>query len=257
MMSANAFNALLKTLEEPPSHVVFILATTEPHKIIPTILSRCQRYNFSKVSDKDIKQRMIEILNIENVSYEESAIDLIISLADGGVRDALSMLDQVLAYANQTLNEADVLELFALLNKADKLDLLYAIKDYNVKLLMSKISHFLDKGIDVRRLSADLLGLLKDLLIFYKTKDESLMLFLTKGEAEQLSNNLSLSRLNELINSLLKALNDFRFVTDLRSLFELTLLQMATSSEKDITLHTTSEQKEEISTLEFNYKKKQ
>ncbi len=255
MMSANAFNALLKTLEEPPSHVVFILATTEPHKIIPTILSRCQRYNFSKVSDKDIKQRMIEILNIENVSYEESAIDLIISLADGGVRDALSMLDQVLAYANQTLNEADVLELFALLNKADKLDLLFAIKDYNVKLLMSKISHFLDKGIDVRRLSADLLGLLKDLLIFYKTKDESLMLFLTKGEAEQLSNNLSLSRLNELINSLLKALNDFRFVTDLRSLFELTLLQMATSSEKDITLHTTSEQKEEISTLEFNYKK--
>lgn len=231
MMSANAFNALLKTLEEPPSHVVFILATTEPHKIIPTILSRCQRYNFSKVSDKDIKQRMIEILKIENISYEESAIDLIISLADGGVRDALSMLDQVLAYANQTLNEEDVLDLFALLNKTDKLDLLYAIKDHNVKLLMNKISHFLDKGIDVRRLSADLLGLLKDLLIFYKTKDESLMLFLTKREAKHLSANLSLSRLNELINSLLKALNDFRFVTDLRSLFELTLLQMASSGD--------------------------
>lgn len=231
MMSANAFNALLKTLEEPPSHVVFILATTEPHKIIPTILSRCQRYNFSKVSDKDIKQRMIEILKIENISYEESAIDLIISLADGGVRDALSMLDQVLAYANQTLNEEDVLDLFALLNKTDKLDLLYAIKDHNVKLLMNKISHFLDKGIDVRRLSADLLGLLKDLLIFYKTKDESLMLFLTKREAKHLSDNLSLSRLNELINSLLKALNDFRFVTDLRSLFELTLLQMASSGD--------------------------
>ncbi len=231
MMSANAFNALLKTLEEPPSHVVFILATTEPHKIIPTILSRCQRYNFSKVSDKDIKQRIIEILKIENISYEESAIDLIISLADGGVRDALSMLDQVLAYANQTLNEEDVLDLFALLNKTDKLDLLYAIKDHNVKLLMNKISHFLDKGIDVRRLSADLLGLLKDLLIFYKTKDESLMLFLTKREAKHLSANLSLSRLNELINSLLKALNDFRFVTDLRSLFELTLLQMASSGD--------------------------
>ena len=231
MMSANAFNALLKTLEEPPSHVVFILATTEPHKIIPTILSRCQRYNFSKVSDKDIKQRMIEILKIENISYEVSAIDLIISLADGGVRDALSMLDQVLAYANQTLNEEDVLDLFALLNKTDKLDLLYAIKDHNVKLLMNKISHFLDKGIDVRRLSADLLGLLKDLLIFYKTKDESLMLFLTKREAKHLSANLSLSRLNELINSLLKALNDFRFVTDLRSLFELTLLQMASSGD--------------------------
>lgn len=260
MMSANAFNALLKTLEEPPSHVVFILATTEPHKIIPTILSRCQRYNFSKVSDKDIKQRMIEILKIENISYEESAIDLIISLADGGVRDALSMLDQVLAYANQTLNEEDVLDLFALLNKTDKLDLLYAIKDHNVKLLMNKISHFLDKGIDVRRLSADLLGLLKDLLIFYKTKDESLMLFLTKREAKHLSANLSLSRLNELINSLLKALNDFRFVTDLRSLFELTLLQMASSGDDftstkieqpvNPTSLETSSKKEPISSIE-------
>ena len=96
MLSTGAFNALLKTLEEPPEHVIFILATTEPHKILPTILSRCQRYDFTKLSDKDIKNRLKSVLEKEGVTYNEEAIDIIISLADGGMRDALSILDQVL-----------------------------------------------------------------------------------------------------------------------------------------------------------------
>ena len=96
MMTANAFNALLKTLEEPPAHVIFILATTEPHNIIPTILSRCQRYDFTKVADSDIEQRMMTILQKENVQYDKDAVRAIISLADGGMRDALSILDQIL-----------------------------------------------------------------------------------------------------------------------------------------------------------------
>ena len=93
MMTAGAFNALLKTLEEPPEHVIFILATTEPHKILPTILSRCQRYDFTKVSDQDIKERIKVVLKKENITYNEEAINLVISLADGGMRDALSILD--------------------------------------------------------------------------------------------------------------------------------------------------------------------
>ena len=84
MLSTGAFNALLKTLEEPPEHVIFILATTEPHKILPTILSRCQRYDFTKLSDKDIKNRLKDVLEKEGVNYNDEAIDIIISLADGG-----------------------------------------------------------------------------------------------------------------------------------------------------------------------------
>jgi len=98
MMSAGAFNALLKTLEEPPEQVIFILATTEPYKVLPTILSRCQRFDFGKIDDQDIREKLIWILDKEKVTYDEKGIDAIVSLADGGMRDALSILDQVLAY---------------------------------------------------------------------------------------------------------------------------------------------------------------
>ena len=100
MLSNSAFNALLKTLEEPPTNVIFILATTEPHKILPTVLSRCQRYNFAKIAPKDMKKRLIDILKAENIEYEDKALDLIVSLAKGGMRDVLSIREQVLAYGN-------------------------------------------------------------------------------------------------------------------------------------------------------------
>ena len=100
MMSTGAFNALLKTLEEPPAHIVFILATTEPHKILPTIISRCQRFDFKRVDEKDIIQRLEYVLNEEKKNYEEEALSKIAKLADGGMRDALSILEQCLAFDN-------------------------------------------------------------------------------------------------------------------------------------------------------------
>ena len=120
MLSTGAFNALLKTLEEPPEHVIFILATTEPHKILPTILSRCQRYDFNKLSDADIHGRLKEVLMHEGIAYSEEAVKIIVSLADGGMRDALSMLDQVLAYSNNRLEVKDILDIFALNQRKKK-----------------------------------------------------------------------------------------------------------------------------------------
>src|SRR5574344_2830890 len=90
MMSTGAFNALLKTLEEPPENVIFILCTTEPYKVIPTIISRCQRFDFSKIDDKDMKWKLLEVLKDEKATYDEDGVNAIISLADGGMRDALS-----------------------------------------------------------------------------------------------------------------------------------------------------------------------
>lgn len=121
-MSSSAFNALLKTLEEPPANVVFILATTEPQKVLPTILSRVQRFDFTKVSDEDIISKMSEILEKENVTYEEGSLELIARLADGGVRDALSILDQVVSYSGDNISIEDINTLFGLLNVKDKLD---------------------------------------------------------------------------------------------------------------------------------------
>lgn len=112
MMTSGAFNALLKTIEEPPEHVIFIFATTEPHKVLPTILSRCQRYDFSKVSNHDIQQRLIQICEKENVNADEDALEFIATLADGGMRDALSILDQCIAYEQNHITIDAVREIY-------------------------------------------------------------------------------------------------------------------------------------------------
>ncbi len=226
MMTQSAFNALLKTLEEPPQNVIFILATTEPHKVIPTILSRCQRYNFAKVSDKDISDRLTVILNTEKVVYEEEALNLLVSLADGGVRDALSMLDQVLAYAEQRLQLNDVLALFALTSKLEQINLLHAIATSDVEKVFNIVGGLLDKGVDVRRLTSDLLNLLKDALIFARTENSELMHILRQNEAETVVNMFNLQTLNMVIENLLKAQADYRFASDIKNIFEITLLKI-------------------------------
>ncbi len=232
MMSSGAFNALLKTLEEPPAHVIFILATTEPHKVLPTILSRCQRYDFSKVDDASIKDRIKIILDKETVDYEERAIDLIISLADGGVRDALSILDQTLAYAGPHLFERDILDIFGLAGTPEKLNLLKAIIDGNVAEVLKIMEAFIAHGVDIKRLNNDLLDMLKDILIYEKTGNSSLLLLLKENETIDLLNGrLSLKKCGLMIDILLKAQSDFRFVSNIRSLFEVVLLKLTTLDE--------------------------
>ena len=108
MLTTAAFNALLKTLEEPPKHIIFILATTEPHKIPQTILSRCQRFDFKKISISDIKSRIKKISELENISIDDDAIELIAKLSDGGMRDALGLLDQLTSYTSEKINVNDV-----------------------------------------------------------------------------------------------------------------------------------------------------
>ncbi len=236
MMTQSAFNALLKTLEEPPLNVIFILATTEPHKVIPTILSRCQRYNFSKVSDKDISDRLKVILNTEKIIYEEEALNLLVSLADGGVRDALSMLDQVLAYADNRVNLNDVLALFALTSKLEQLNLIHALAKGDVEKVFTILGTLIEKGVDIRRLTSDLLNLVKDALIYYKTDNPNLLLFLREDEASGLTNNLSVKDLNIMIENLLKAQADYRFASDIKNIFEITLLKVMTliAKEKEV-----------------------
>mgnify|MGYP000222995187 FL=1 len=114
MMSTGAFNALLKTLEEPPAHVVFILATTEPHKILPTIISRCQRFDFTKLSMLDIVNRMKKVITEEHYQCDDEALEMIAKLADGGMRDALSILEQCLAFNDQHLTIQDVNQIYGM-----------------------------------------------------------------------------------------------------------------------------------------------
>ena len=228
MMTANAFNALLKTLEEPPAHVVFILATTEPHNIIPTILSRCQRYDFTKVADEDIEQRMMTILEKEGVQYDKAAVRAIISLADGGMRDALSILDQILAYSNNTLSVQDVYSIFGLISTKEKIALINDINSGNVSSTLDRVKSFSEGGIDIARLTQDILEILKDTLIYKKTNESTELSVLTEEDATDLANAIEMRKLHEMIGTFLKLQLDFKTASNIKTLFEVALLKLLT-----------------------------
>ena len=229
MLSTGAFNALLKTLEEPPEHVIFILATTEPHKILPTILSRCQRYDFTKLSDKDIKNRLKAVLENEGVAYNDDAIDIIISLADGGMRDALSILDQVLAYSNNKLEVQDILDIFALESKEEKLALLNSIINKDVPDVLSRINRYFSLGTDIKRLTDDLLLILKDILIYQSSRNISCLEVLTEDEAKMFFKYLDIDETMKMIDVIMSAQKDFKNVSSIVPLFEVTILKLITA----------------------------
>ena len=231
MMTANAFNALLKTLEEPPAHVIFILATTEPHNIIPTILSRCQRYDFTKVSDADIEERMMTILEKEGVAYEQNAVRAIISLADGGMRDALSILDQILAYSNNTLCVEDVYSIFGLISTKEKINLISDVNNGDVSRTLERIKSFSEGGVDLKRLTEDVLEILKDVLIYKKTKESSELSVLNEHDAEALATAIEIHKLHEMIGTFLKLGLDFKTASNVKTLFEVSLLKLLTYEE--------------------------
>ena len=232
MLSTGAFNALLKTLEEPPEHVIFILATTEPHKILPTILSRCQRYDFNKLSDEDIKNRLKEVLEKENITYNEEAINTIIPLADGGMRDALSILDQVLAYSGNKLEVQDVLDIFALESKEEKIALLNSIINKDVSDVLQRINRYISLGTDIKRLTDDLLLILKDILIYQSSRNVDCLEVLNQEETSSFLRYLDIDETLKMIDVVMSAQKDYKSVNSIVPLFEVTILKLV-ATKKD------------------------
>ena len=226
MLSTGAFNALLKTLEEPPEHVIFILATTEPHKILPTILSRWQRYDFEKVSDADIRERLKIVLKEEGASFTDDAVNLIVKLADGGMRDALSILEKVLAYSGNSLNEQDILNIFSLESTEEKINLIKSILDHDVKDVLDRLNHYISSGSDIKRLTEDLLTILKDVLIYNSSYNASYLEILKEGEVKSVASLIDDDTAIKMIDVLMSAIKDYKNVTSINSLFEITLLKL-------------------------------
>lgn len=223
-MSNAAFNALLKTLEEPPSFVIFILATTEPQKILPTILSRVQRFDFSKVTNQDLVTNMKRVLDAEGIKYEEAALNLVASLSDGGVRDSLSLLDKVVSYAGKELTVNDVNEMLGLLSLNDELQLINLISQKKIDECLKLIKEKHDKGIDIIRLHNDLIKIYKDLIVYYSTKDESLLETLSKENIHKL--NVNIYEVKRNIQLLITAKREYRNTDDIFSHFQLTILSL-------------------------------
>lgn len=166
MISVNAFNALLKTLEEPPGHVVFILATTEPHKIPLTIISRCQRFDFKPISNQAIVGRMKTIVEADEVQISEEALDTIAMTAEGGMRDALSILDQAISYSGESVELDDVLAVTGGVAQTILTEIAKAMYEKDVKHAMNLLDTIIQEGKDPGRFVYDLIYFMRDLLLF-------------------------------------------------------------------------------------------
>ena len=175
MMTTGAFNALLKTIEEPPAHVIFILATTEPNKVLPTILSRCQRFDFSRVSQSDIVKRLETITEKEDITIDPEALNLIARLADGGMRDSLSILDQCVAYEPDHIKAEDVRAIYGIVTREDIAEIFDSLYHERVDELISKINSIAEEGMDLKRFTADFIRLLKNSLIVSLSPDTVLV----------------------------------------------------------------------------------
>lgn len=231
MLSSSAFNALLKTLEEPPAHVVFILATTDPQKIIPTVLSRCQRYNFSKISNLNMKKKMVEILNKEHLQYEDKALDEVAMLAEGGMRDALSILEQILSYNNDGIFLEDVQRIFGLSTKEEKVELLIKIHN-DLTGSINLLRQMYDSGIDPKRLCVDLLEIIKESLIYSDDQNETLLNKLSKFDCMNILDVVSVNDLLSDITYLEEALNKARSNQSFLTYLELAEVKMGGNSSK-------------------------
>ena len=170
MLTTQAFNALLKTLEEPPAHVIFILATTEPHKIPLTISSRCQKFRFTKINSTKIVDRLKEIAKLENIKIEPDALFEIARISDGGMRDAINFLDQLVSYNSKDITLDDIYKVNGSVSYNDIYLLLKAIYDNNKIEIIDFFDTFNDSGKDINKFSSELIVFLKDIILFKNTK---------------------------------------------------------------------------------------
>ncbi|WP_053217678.1 DNA polymerase III subunit gamma/tau [Virgibacillus senegalensis] len=171
MLSMGAFNALLKTLEEPPKHVIFILATTEPHKIPLTIISRCQRFDFKRITPTSIVERMQTITEAEDIRASQEALEAVALSAEGGMRDALSLLDQAISYSEEEVNLDDVLAVTGSVSQ-EKLTLVTeAMYRQDIQQALRYVDDLIQEGKDPGRFVFDLIYYLRDLLLFQSAPD--------------------------------------------------------------------------------------
>ena len=209
MLSNQAFNALLKTLEEPPSHVKFIFATTESHKVLPTIVSRCQRFEFRPIPDDVIAKRLVEIAETENIKVERNAVYSIARLANGGMRDAQSILDQMISFCGDSITEKDVLDVYGLASP-DRIEAIAkALATAQYRVLITLIEELALEGRDLYRVLVDLQSFIRQALLLairesgttdklgHPLTTESLMRMLDTLQAGEYSVKMGLSGKSE------------------------------------------------------------
>jgi len=230
MLSTGAFNAFLKTLEEPPKHCVFILATTEKHKIIPTILSRCQIYNFKRINNNDIVTHLKNICSFEKIKYEDKALEEIANKSDGAMRDALQLFDKIVSLDN-------VITLKTVIENLNTVDIYTFIKIYeyiysqDIPNLLNKINEILENGISGDIFISGLSSFFRDLLVSKNKMTENLTTYdkTTLKELSEINKKISYNQLIDFMSILNDAEINFQKSINQRLLIELTLLKITSS----------------------------
>ena len=218
MLTTGAFNALLKTLEEPPAHAIFILATTEPHKIPPTIISRAQRFDFKAISTEQIVERLRFVAQEQSLDYEEAALEFIAKASEGGMRDALSIMDQAIAFGDEHLTLQDVLDVTGSVDEASLNELFNDIVNGNVKEAFSRYHHFVSEGKEINRLINDMIYFVRDTIMNKTINEQTSYDALTQFDLETLYHMI------DIINDTLVSI---RFSVNQNVHFEVLLVKLA------------------------------
>ena len=243
MLTTAAFNALLKTLEEPPKHIIFILATTEPHKIPSTILSRCQRFDFKKISVTDIKTRLNYICKEENINIEEEAIELIGKLSDGGMRDSVSLLDQLTAYTTEKITVNDVNNVYGTITEKEISDLLTLIFNNKLSETFDLISKYDEDGKNLTKIIETIIDFLKNTLIYFNSSE-----YFDNEEKKKLYSKtcdlITEDQIYKTIEILLDSIKSSKTTNNVKLIFELSIIKIIELTKEKVVVQKIEKQSE-------------
>jgi DNA polymerase-3 subunit gamma/tau len=231
MLTREAFNALLKTLEEPPPHIIFIFATTEPHKIPATILSRCQRYDFKRIPLREIIESLKRIIEEEKIRINQRGLLSIAQESEGSMRDAQSLLDQVISYAGENIRDEDIAEVLGLIDRKVLHDTIEAIASKDIEQCMEMVEYVYHFGYDLQHFCRELLQYLRNLILIKVSQHPEGLMELPEEELDihkKQAEKFQFDQLNHLFSLLLKGEQEIAQSTFPRTMLEMTLIRMAT-----------------------------
>ena len=226
MLSTGAFNALLKTLEEPPEHVKFILATTEPQKLPATILSRCQRFDFKRISNEDIIKRLKVVCNESNIEISEGALNIIAVLSEGAMRDALSILERCIQDGENKIDENKIKDLVGIPKLSYVNSIISAILEYNLDEVVKSTNQILNEGKDLDNFLWEMIKYVKDILVYKSCKNLELYTQDEISVIDNLANKYSNERLIDLIYELSELQNNMKWSTQKSILFQAGMIKL-------------------------------
>ena len=225
MLSTSAFNALLKTLEEPPEFVIFILATTELYKVPETIISRCQNFEFRRISISDMSSRLLQICEKENILIDNDAINEISKISNGGMRDAIGLLDQLSAYTTKKITIDDINDVCGFISNEHLFEMMNLIIDNNLDKVLTKINKYNDEGKDLTIILKKIAEQLKNVLIYINASDY----FDDKNlieKYEYFANKIAEKKINKMINEITESLKNMKYENDKLFLSQLCIIRI-------------------------------